>query len=183
MASFKSNWAFRFTCEYLYDRGDVWLWTFTFKEKMDDKHIGFAYRKFQQDIVRLFHGNVGGVRVFEPHPGGHGLHVHALLNRWVPVGKVRRLARKHGLGRVNVKQVKDRGTIDYLAKYLTKNGLPVQKGVRKWAPFGSVRKVRVRAVHVESSETEHMKVLAAGKKLSFTQYLSNLKYVRATGFR
>lgn len=149
---------------------------------MDDRDVGRAYQLFQRDLVRMYDGNVGGIRVFEPHPGGHGLHVHVLLNRRVNVHQVKRLTRKHGLGRDDVQDKVGRDAAQYLCKYLWKGGPTVSPGVRRWASFGAVRKVRVKNVHVDSSEAEHMRILTAGKKMTYNQYIAAYAHVRSVGY-
>ncbi|HET7183010.1 MAG TPA: hypothetical protein VFI15_12330 [Candidatus Limnocylindrales bacterium] len=92
--------------------------------------------KLREDVGRFFRrlrGSVGGpfpyLWVPEWHPGGHGLHVHFAVGRFIPVADIRET---WGAGIVHIKLLSDlpvgSGTIDearraagYLSKYLGKD--------------------------------------------------------------
>lgn len=77
------------------------------------------------------------VRVFEPHPGGHGWHVHGIVAGYWPVQIVRPLAKMAGFGRIHVQPARS-GCEVYLAKYLRKvlDFVGRLKGTRVWATIG-----------------------------------------------
>jgi len=149
---------------------------------MTDLRVGIAYHYFQRDLIRLFHGNIAGVRVFEVHPGGHGLHVHFLCNRFVPARLVWGLSRKHGLGRVDVVRA-DAGISAYLSKYLCKTGPRLAKGLRRWAAFGTSPRLGVANVKVETTETEYIKRRNAGRKVPYRDYMVYAKEAKFAGYR
>jgi len=182
MATGKSIDAFRFAADYLFERSSVFLWTFTFKKAMPDWAVGSATHLLIRDLQRLHAGNVGGLRVYEVHPGGHGLHVHVLLNRRVNVHEVRRLAKRHGLGRIHVTPCKGRSAADYLTKYLTKDAAKLHKGVRRWAAFGTARRVPVRTVTYQTSEVDSVRLSLGGRKVSFSQYCVLRRAASLTGY-
>jgi len=178
----KTTYCFQETCHHMMRRGQVYLWTVTFREVMSDRRVGIAYHYFQRDLIRLFHGNIAGVRVFEIHPGGHGLHVHFLCNRFVPARLVWGLSRKHGLGRVDVVRA-DAGISSYLSKYLGKTGPRLAKGMRRWAAFGTAPRFGVANVKVESMEAEYIKTRTGGRKVPFREYLVYAQEAKFAGYR
>jgi len=181
----KASFAFEETLLGIARRGSLFFWTLTFREVMTDTRIGSAYRYFQDDIINLFYGNIAGVRVFEVHPGGHGLHVHFVVNRFIPKRLVDALSRKHGLGWTFVRPAKAE-VVPYLSKYLRKTGPKLSPGVRRWAAFGTAHRYRVRDVIVETPEAAYVKdrIKRMGvRKLDFTDYLTVLQEARMTGFR
>lgn len=180
----KTKLAFQFTAEYLFERGNVYFWTFTFKKAVGDREIGKRWHLFQRDIIRLWHGNIGGLRVFEVHPGGHGLHVHLLVNRRVSIHEVLRLTRRHHTGRVGVRKAVP-GDSEYLSKYLAKDGPPLAKGIRRWQTFGILRRVPVRGIIVESSEANHIRLnrRANPGKISWAEFRRMVGEARLAGFK
>jgi hypothetical protein len=136
------------SCESLWQPGGrVYFWTVTFKRCRDDWVQSAAFSAFldalRHDDVRHCAVPLGGVKVGELHPGGHGLHFHFLCNKRVSVHTVRRLGGPHGIGRVFV-EVADNNAAAYMAKYLTKSrGKAVPRThsgrrMRLWACFGAV---------------------------------------------
>lgn len=115
----------------------VYLWTFTFPLVQDVRVSAKCWTNLQHDLVRRlgFHG----VRVFERHPKGHGLHVHVLVRDRYDVNAVRRYSTRHGFGRIHVKPI-PAGAASYVAKYLNKQSRLADsgawKGVRLWAVVG-----------------------------------------------
>lgn len=109
----------------------LYMWTFTFKWYMGPEEVGHAWKLIRQAAARI--GLTEGFRVYEWHPGGHGLHIHVLTRcrvssreMWEVVG--------HKWGRVDVTRVhEDRAK--YVVKYLLK-GSRRAPGLRMWATFG-----------------------------------------------
>lgn len=149
MGNMKSKVAFKFNVERLFDtsKTGVYFWTSTFREVLTVKEASKRWSAFSKEIVREL--GVFGIRVYELHDE-HGLHIHWLVDRFLPVQIVRRIAERHGFGRIHVRRVgKDIG--DYLAKYLSKEiRAACLKGKRLWAAFGAVTWTRVKDINVSS---------------------------------
>lgn len=104
-------------------------------------------------------GGLRGVRVIECHKE-HGVHYHALVNQRIPVWLVRRWAKRCGIGRVQVKKANS-GSIDYLAKYLSKQWQQENgsfKGQTRWGTIGGFRGVKVRDVEVCSRYMDRLEI-------------------------
>lgn len=125
----------KFACEWSVGRlTDPHLWTFTFPVVLVPRDAAKRWSLLQRDLVRSL--GMYGVRVFEPHPGGHGLHVHLVVSGRYEVNAVRPLALKHGFGRINVIRC---AHPEYVAKYLTKSHREdgwSWRGLRLWAAIG-----------------------------------------------
>lgn len=101
-----------------------YLWTFTFAEATYDyATVTAAVAAFQLRLRETF-GHVWFLLVPEPHPGGHGWHVHGAANRTFDWLMIRQL---WGKGHVWVGDHQRRNTrwqcrelAGYLAKYVTK---------------------------------------------------------------
>ena len=157
----KTKWAVRLSIGTLLADGPwAYLWTFTTEDKIELPVLADRWNQFRRWFQRT-----GGrcVRVFEPHPGGHGWHVHFLTNgRW-DVNEVRLKAEAAGFGRIHVKRV-PRARADYIAKYVGKRlrngGSPL--GARMWACVGfegtSAKHVRITTrrlwAHFENGHAE-----------------------------
>jgi len=78
-----------------------------------------------------------GVRCYELHPNGHGLHVHVVVVGRFPAATVWKLARRYGWGHTDVVRVHGACVADYLGGYLRKAGRTgALRGRRLWACFG-----------------------------------------------
>lgn len=125
----------KLACEWSVERlADPHLWTFTLPVVLLPREAARMWQKLQRDLVRSL--GMYGVRVFEAHPGGHGLHVHMVVSGRYDVNKVRAICLKHGWGRINVIRVSHPG---YVAKYLTKSSREdgwKWRGLRLWAVLG-----------------------------------------------
>ena len=60
------------------------------------------------------------VVVYEPHPSGHGWHIHVLTNFFIPWQELALMARVCHFGHTDIEQV-DSGCALYCAKYLSKS--------------------------------------------------------------
>lgn len=112
------------------------LWTFTVRNKQPPRLTASMWSLLQRDLVRGLHFQA--VRVFELHPGGHGLHVHAVTPHFYPVDFVRCITNAHGWGRIHVKCI-PACAASYVAKYLSKQFWRPYKelrGMRLWACVG-----------------------------------------------
>lgn len=163
--SAKRSYALEENCKMLFERGAVRFWTFTLPVKVDPKIASRMWCDLSRDLVR----NLGfsGVRVFELHPNGHGLHVHLLTSGYFDVDQVRHYCRLHGFGRVHVELCKgeDRDKLArYMSKYLSKQIKMFKgsslKGMRWHATFGKLPdKVRITDVKITSFFGEIFKAL------------------------
>jgi len=149
MASMKSHMAFKFNVERLFEssKGGVYFWTSTFAKVLTVKEASKRWSAFSKELVREL--QVYGLRVYELHDE-HGLHIHWLANRYLPVQIVRAIALKHGFGRIHVERC-GKWVADYLAKYLGKEiRAACLKGKRLWACFGDFQWGRVKDIIVRS---------------------------------
>ncbi len=168
----KSKFAFQSSVEImpLSRRGNLYLWTFTFTNALEVADARKRWSKFLSDLTiwrKRAGGQFYGLRVFELHPRGHGLHIHVLTSCYWHVTSIRKLwqTARLGGGRVHVRPVPANRAM-YAAKYLRKRGRPeCFHGVRMWAAFGNCEHCRVKDVRVESNwtRTYHALVLTAGK--------------------
>jgi hypothetical protein len=161
MAGRKSHIALKFNVEKLFEgpESGVYFWTSTFREVLTIKQASRKWSAFAKDLVREF--GVSGVRVYELHDE-HGLHIHWLVNRFLPVQIVRRIAERHGFGRIHAKRC-GKWVGDYLAKYLSKEvRAKCLKGKRLWAGFGSTTWCRVKDINVRSWLGDEYRRIRAG---------------------
>jgi len=150
----RSGLACWWSCRKLFSQGPVYFWTFTTQECMPD----FYYGNLRQKLLRcLFHSeregripkNWGGVRCIEPHPNGHGLHDHWLLNCRLWVGEVRHLAKQAGWGRIHVRRAFG-WEANYLSKYVTKKAC--LSGLKRWSCIGHFDGLKVNDLEIETGE-------------------------------
>ena len=197
LAMKKTHVAFQLSVEKLFSDRPVYFWTFTFPQILDLKTAIARWSRFSRYLQDHFTG-VGGVRVFEMHPGktdpfsgerlSHGLHIHALLNKRLSLDLVRPLASSCGFGRIHVAEVKPDSSgnrlpaLFYLGKYLNKkrSGSALHRS-RLWSSFGvaSAQSVKVSDILIESNFSAAFKFLACHlanwKMLDFQtqRYLAN----------
>lgn len=126
--------------------GWVYLWTFTRVEADPVAVSCVEWNKLSKRLVREC--GLYGVRVYELHPGGHGLHVHLVTGRRFDVGAVRAVVDRLGWGRLDVKRVPWKRR-HYVAKYVTKAARAGElAGRRLWATLGRGPCERVRCQDV-----------------------------------
>jgi len=117
--------------------GSLFLWTFTTPQKVSLENLGSMWLSFiNRPKMRKLPWRA--VRFFEPHPGGHGWHVHAVAVSRYPVGTIRLLATISGFGRIHVKVI-PASQAWYVLKYVTKSSFsrsPETRGKRLWACNG-----------------------------------------------
>ena len=156
----------------------VYFWTVTFVRVLPDSYYGNIWRMF----VRAMHDSAragrlpktwGGVRVVEPFD--HGLHYHALVNRRLWVGEMRRLGRPLGIGRIHVRRAVA-SDAEYLAKYVAKDF--TVHGVRKWASIGTFSGVRVRDIETDSLTTRATRFLM---EKVYSDESQHKRYLMASG--
>jgi len=108
------------------------------------------------------------LRVFEMHPGSdryvpglsHGLHVHAIIDRRLPVDIMRSIWEEEGDGgRIHVCAIPAERAM-YVGKYLAKQRVECMKGMRLWAPIGRAETSKVKDIVVDSRWTAAYRFLA-----------------------
>jgi hypothetical protein len=145
-----------------------YFWTFTFKECLAVDDALARWEKFRKALWNWgIHPKTGeqtivGLRCFELHPGGHGVHVHALFNRFIHVRTIRRIGAQHGFGRDHVIRVRSLDQCeclaDYMAKYCSKQDRPpCFRGRRLWAAIGKWGATRCKDIEVQSEFVEAFK--------------------------
>lgn len=100
------------------------LWTLTYAEgQFDRQRASQDIRRFLERVQTRY-GRQPILLVLEWHPGGHGLHVHALAGRFIPQQAIQLL---WGHGIVHLKQIRARGgqsatgaAAQYASKYISK---------------------------------------------------------------
>jgi hypothetical protein len=161
MASRKSRIAFKFNVERLFEESasGVYFWTSTFRDVLTVRQASRKWSAFAKDLVREL--GVFGIRVYELHDE-HGLHIHWLVDRFLPVQIVRRIADRHGFGRIHAKRC-GKWVGEYLAKYLSKEvRAACLKGKRLWAGFGNATWCRVKDINVRSWLGDEYRRIRAG---------------------
>lgn len=157
----KRKAAFLHTCAKLYfdENGKarrVYLWTFTFRQVIADEIAKACWNHLNVLLSRKYKpsGGCPGVRVTEVHPGGHGLHFHALIARRLDVNEVRKLAIRAGFGRIHVRKCNQHAA-QYLAKYLSKRDDGLKRGARRWGMIAGFKGTRVKDIEVQSTLAEN----------------------------
>lgn len=160
MSTFKSKLALKMNIELLAENGGLKFWTFTLPSMYHPYKAGQMWGDLCRELKRSL--DFSGVRVFELHPKGHGLHVHVVTNDFIRVEPVRAICKRLGWGRVHVKKIDGVKAKNYLAKYLTKQQKAWQGaklvGVCWWGVFGKIeKKCRVKDITCVSVQGEIFK--------------------------
>lgn len=177
----KSKMAFQFSCDSIPQnrKGHLYFWTFTFAEVLDVAEARQCWSRFLRSLRKrkLRHGlDFQGLRVFELHPGGHGLHIHVLTHCFLYVNEVRALWRSCGGGRLHALPI-PANRAAYAGKYLRKSGRPsCFKGVRLWAAFGGMEHTKVKEVRIESSWTRAYQFLATTVRTTCGKTFKKLRW-------
>lgn len=111
------------------------FWTFTFRNTLPVDVARQCWSRGLRALRKHFGSKLIGLRAFELHPGGHGLHIHVVTPSFLHVNEVRMvLSRMPGqpFGRIDV-EPGDAHAGHYLAKYISKQHRPkCLKGCRLW---------------------------------------------------
>ena len=81
------------------------------------------------------------------HPRGHGWHVHALCNQYIPASVILHFAELAGLGRMDFKMISGKSrtnVIEYISRYISRDlrkRCKAARGVRMITASGSLRNV------------------------------------------
>jgi len=129
--------------------GEVYFWTLTFEKTRHDWAASYCASNFFRTLDDWHPFKLPGIKVLEPHPGGHGVHVHFLIGRRVSIHIIQRIAKRHGFGVVTWVRRAVPEDAEYVAKYV---GKPSAKlfHVRKWSCFGGFKGVRAKDVEIDS---------------------------------
>lgn len=95
--------------------------TLTTPDKCSYAEIRLRWRKFRHDYFRAVRGRPKYLMVYEPHPHGHGWHIHIVIESgFLPLAQIRRFSSAAGFGRVHIEKTYGSKCALYLGKYLTK---------------------------------------------------------------
>lgn len=99
----------------------------------DPRVISSRWKYFVKTLRRRIPG-LRVIRVLQKHPGGHGWHVHALMDRRIPSGMLLHYAELAGLGRMDFQMVsgeRRQNVIQYISRYVTRDLRKRDKTTRK----------------------------------------------------
>lgn len=108
------------------------------EEEQDPRVISYRWTQFIKRLRRFYFPTLRSIRVLQHHPRGHGWHIHALFDRYIPSSIMLRVAEECGLGRMDFQMVsrqKRQKAVQYVCRYVT-------RGMRKRAGAG-LRHVRL----------------------------------------
>lgn len=110
------------------DNDGMCFLTLTTPDVVTILQIRERWRNLRHDLVRRLGRDAKYVMNYELHPRGHGWHIHAVFNRYIPLrrGGLYRL-RSFGFRMIRVEKV----TTEGVALYLSKHCLKAYRGVSK----------------------------------------------------
>ncbi len=145
--------------------------TATLPEATNDPHVISGRWRYFVELLRKCSGrSVRMVRVLQKHPGGHGWHVHALVDQYIPAPVLLRYAALAGLGRLDFRMVSKSArqrVCEYLSRYISRDLRKREKsakGVRMITASGSLKAaarwwVRLKDITIEQDTPRLMKSL------------------------
>jgi len=156
------RWSIEKFAKLTYDaKRQLYFWTLTTRTVESPRKLASMWNHFNTVLKRKFHRipALGGVRVFEIHPGecgdgidrSHGLHIHFVTNSFLPVQVLRAMASRMGFGRIQVERVQTDRIQAYMTKYLTKQQGArdgCMRGQRLWSAFGHFKSHATRVKDV-----------------------------------
>lgn len=83
---------------------------------VSDRFRAFSNSRWWRDLMR----GHSYVCVYEPHPGGHGWHIHILCNVFIPWRELDIVARAYLFGHTDIEAAESTCAF-YVAKYVTKS--------------------------------------------------------------
>lgn len=108
--------------------------TATIPESDPDPRVISARWKYFIKVLRRRIPGLRVIRVLQKHPGGHGWHVHALMDRYVNANLFLHYADCAGLGRMDFQMVsreKRQNVIQYVCRYVTRDLRKRDKSTKK----------------------------------------------------
>lgn len=99
--------------------------TLTTKDVVGFVEIRERWRNLRHWFVRRLKCRY--IQNFELHPWGHGWHIHAVIDNFVPLKKYLKKIQSFGFGRVDVRRVHTKE----ISEYLTKHALKAYSGISK----------------------------------------------------
>jgi len=153
---------FQSNIDRLSKHGRCYLWTFTRLEAEDFLTTRAEWNKLLTYLRRSLPA-WAGVRVYEVHPGkwgefSHGLHVHAITNKFHDVNEVRQACKTAGWGRCHVVRCR-KGSEYYIGKYLRKQRPESLRGWRLHATFGLQTRTRLADIVCEGVRASLMRYI------------------------
>lgn len=148
----------------LANEGDLYFWTLTCPDEVHDpREFSYRWNKLRTRLMKEF-PQLRGLRVYEYHPGGHGIHMHLVVNCFLPAAKMWRICAAAGFGHIDVRKC-DGDAEDvarYLTKYITKAGTEEWHGTRVFGTFGwKGTQTRLRDIEVTTAYGTIWRGLAA----------------------
>lgn len=101
------------------------FFTLTTPDIVDAQEIRHRWRCLRNWMIRKL-GNPQYIMNYEIHPQGHGWHIHAVFDCFIPLSQFLPKIHSFGFGRVDVRRVT---TLD-IARYLTKHCLKAYRGIK-----------------------------------------------------
>ena len=147
--------------------------TVTLIEQEDDpKVISSRFTAWVKDLRRFYCPGLRVIRVLQEFEKGHGWHIHALFDRFIPDSIMNRVGEACGLGRLDFRMVshEDRErSIAYIVRYITRDMRnrwknPALKGVRLLTASGHLKSsvrwwLRLADITIIDTGNESRKVL------------------------
>jgi len=171
----KSGIACKFAIEELLQgRSRCYLWTLTSSHCEDVRHTAVKWQATQRDLVRL---GMSGVRVYELHPSGHGLHIHIITRKYLRVEYVRQVTDSHNWGRINVKAIPaEKGS--YIAKYLGIERKYNHAGASMWEDIQYGTKEKSETALKEMVKYDNQDVITTEQiYLMFRKYITTVMHI------
>jgi len=119
----------------------VYFWTFTTRKVHRLPEYGYIWSRFITSIrneYRFDLPTLGGIRTIELQKRG-AVHWHCLINRRLPVDRIREIGKPYGIGWMYVdKADSPRRASNYISKYIEKDGGAAFKntGMPVWGTIG-----------------------------------------------
>lgn len=161
------------------DNDGMCFLTLTTPDVVTIHQIRERWRNLRHDLVRRLGRDAKYVMNYELHPRGHGWHIHAVFNRYIPLrrGGLYRL-RSFGFRMIRVEKV----TTEGVALYLSKHCLKAYRGVSKQLQGQSkrLRLVNCSVVCLCCLITSGSLVLS---HLSVSVFKTGISFLRSRSFR
>lgn len=97
------------------------FFTLTTPDVVTIEQIRERWRNLRHYLMEnVFSKSTKYVMNYELHPGGHGWHIHAVFNAFVPLKAYYTRIQSFGFGRMDVRRVRTKGVANYLSKHALK---------------------------------------------------------------